>query len=322
MRQLDYTILEQTCRYVRSDIVRMIHKAGSGHPGGSLSSVELLTGLYFSGIFRVNVNNPDWEDRDRFILSKGHCAPLIYSVLARKGFFPYEDLWTLRKLGSPLQGHPHKGSTVGLDCSAGSLGQGLSISNGLGISFKKQGKDCRVYCLLGDGELQEGQVWEAMMTAAQHHLDNVCAMVDYNHVQLDGRVEDIKALGDLCAKWRDFGWNVIEIDGHNIRSVVHAYELAALTKGKPTVIIANTIKGKGVSFMEGSADWHGKAPNDEQLAQALKEIGYSEEEDTIFSFDRNPDTEERPEEPGDRPESLTPEDLREDIFGKEDDYGD
>ncbi len=264
-------LLEMT-RTVRADILTMVHKAGSGHPGGSLSAADLMVGLYFGDIIKVDPTNPDWRDRDRFILSKGHAAPVIYSVLARKGFFPVEELWTLRKLGSILQGHPHRQSTPGLDCSSGSLGQGLSIANGLALGFKKQKMPNRVYCLLGDGELQEGQIWEAVMTAAQNRLDNLCAIVDYNHVQLDGTTEQIKDLGDLCGKWHDFGWNVIELDGHNMDQILEAYRMAAVFKGKPSVLIANTVKGKGVSFMEGDCNWHGNAPNAEQLEKALAEV--------------------------------------------------
>ena len=254
------------------DILTMGHDAGSGHPGGSLSAAEIMTALYFGDVMHVDPENPDWEDRDRFILSKGHVAPVLYSVLARKGFFPTEELKTLRQFGSILQGHPHKMSTPGLDCSSGSLGQGLSVANGIAIGLKKQNKDSRVYCLLGDGELQEGQIWEAVMTAAQHKLDNVCAIVDYNHVQLDGTTEDIKDLGDLVEKWHAFGWNVIEVDGHNLEAVLKAFAMAAAFKGKPTVLIANTVKGKGVSFMENDCNWHGTAPNADQLAQALEEV--------------------------------------------------
>lgn len=257
---------------VRRDIVTMIHEAGSGHPGGSLSAAELMTALYFS-VMKLDPENLEWEDRDRFILSKGHVAPVVYSVLARRGFFPVEELHTLRKLGSILQGHPHKEHTPGLDCSSGSLGQGLSIANGLALAFKKQNRSNRVYCLLGDGELQEGQCWEAVMTAAQHQLDNLCAIVDYNHVQLDGTTDEIKDLGNLCNKWKEFGWNVIELDGHDMEQVCSAYEKAAEPKGKPTVLIANTIKGKGVSFMENDCNWHGNAPSKEQLEKALEEIG-------------------------------------------------
>lgn len=269
MNEMD---LITTTKLVRSDILTMVHKAGSGHPGGSLSAVELMVGLYFGDIMKVDPQNPEWDGRDRFILSKGHAAPVLYSVLARKGFFPVEELWTLRKLGSILQGHPHKKCTPGLDCSSGSLGQGLSVAGGLAIGMKKQNKPNRVYCLLGDGELQEGQNWEAVMTAAQNKLDNLCAIVDYNHVQLDGTTEEIKDLGDLCAKWHDFGWNVIELDGHDMDQVLEAYRMAAAFKGKPSVLIANTVKGKGVSFMEGDCAWHGTAPNAEQLEKALAEV--------------------------------------------------
>ncbi len=269
---MNMTELKAMSRTVREDILTMVHKAGSGHPGGSLSATDLMVGLYFGGMMKVDPQNPDWDGRDRFILSKGHVAPVIYSVLARKGFFPLEELGTLRKLGSILQGHPHKQSTPGLDCSSGSLGQGLSIANGLAIGFKKQNKTNRVYCLLGDGELQEGQVWEAVMTAAQNKLDNLCAIVDYNHVQLDGTTEQIKDLGDLAAKWHDFGWNVIQLNGHDMNQILKAYEMAAAYKGKPSVLIADTVKGKGVSFMEGDCNWHGNAPNVQQLEQALAEI--------------------------------------------------
>ena len=269
---MNISALQAMCRTVRSDILTMVHLAGSGHPGGSLSATELMVGLYFGDIMQVDPTHPEWPGRDRFILSKGHAAPVLYSVLARKGYYLVEELATLRRMGSILQGHPHKGSTPGLDCSSGSLGQGLSIANGLAIGFKKQGLGNRVYCLLGDGELQEGQVWEAVMTAAQHGLDNVCAMVDYNHVQLDGTTEEIKDLGNLSAKWQEFGWNVIELDGHDMEQVLMAYKKAQTFKGKPSVLIANTIKGKGVSFMENDCNWHGNAPNEEQLKAALAEI--------------------------------------------------
>lgn len=264
--------LKRMGQTVRSDIVTMVHRAGSGHPGGSLSAADIMAALYFGGVINVDPSNPDWEDRDRFILSKGHAAPVLYSVLARKGFFPVEELWTLRRLGSGLQGHPHRQSTPGLDCSSGSLGQGLSIANGLAVGFRRQGRTCRVYCLLGDGELQEGQVWEAVMTAAQQKLDNVCAIVDYNRVQLDGALSEIKDLGDLCAKWHDFGWNVIEVDGHDIEALLRAFEMAGAFRGRPTVLVANTVKGKGVSFMENDCSWHGNAPSAEQLEEALAEI--------------------------------------------------
>ena len=269
---MESTQLKNLCRKVREDIVKMINLAGSGHPGGSLSSVEILTALYFTDILNVDPLNPSWENRDRFILSKGHVAPVLYSVLARKGFFPVDELKNLRKFGSILQGHPHMSHTPGLDCSAGSLGQGLSVANGLALAFKKLRKQQRVYCLLGDGELQEGQIWEAAMFAPQQKLDNVCAIVDFNHVQLDGTVDEIKSLDNLPARWYSFGWNVIEVDGHNVEAIYHAFKIAAATKNRPTVLIAHTVKGKGVSFMENDPFWHGNAPNAQQLESALAEI--------------------------------------------------
>jgi transketolase len=272
VRKLNQDELQEMCRTVRADILTMVHEAGSGHIGGSLSSVELMVCLYFGGILSVFPEDPENPARDRFILSKGHVAPVLYSVLARKSFFPPEELRTLRRLGSILQGHPHRGSTPGLDCSAGSLGQGLSIANGLGLAFQRNRQPNRVYCLLGDGELQEGQVWEAAMTAPQHHLDNVCAIVDCNRIQLDGSVASIKNLDSLAARWKDFGWNVLEIDGHSIPAVLEAYRAAAQTRQKPTVILADTVKGKGVSFMENQSAWHGQAPNDAQYRQAMAEV--------------------------------------------------
>ena len=263
---------KQMCKEVRKDILEMIHKARSGHPGGSLSAVELMVPLYFGGIMNVRPDEPEYAGRDRFILSKGHACPLIYSVLGRMSFFPTAWFDTLRQLGSHLQGHPNASKVPGMDCSAGSLGQGLSISVGLAMGLKKQGIDARVYCLMGDGELQEGQIWEAAMTAAHYKVDNVCGIVDWNHVQLDGTVEEIMNIGNLVNKWKDFGWNVIECDGHDVEAVTAAYEKAKECKGMPSVILAHTVKGKGVSFMENDCAWHGTAPNDEQLAAALAEV--------------------------------------------------
>lgn len=264
--------LKTMCQTVREDILRMLNQAKSGHSGGSLSTTEILVALYFGGIMNVKPEEPEWEGRDWLILSKGHACPAVYSVLAEKGFFPKEWLSTLRKLGSPLQGHPHADRVPGFDCSAGSLGQGLSVANGLGVAFKKKNMPNRVYCLLGDGELQEGQIWEAVMTAAHFKLDNVCAIVDYNRVQLDGTTDEIMTLGDLHAKWKSFDWNVISCDGHDIDAVISAFKEAMSCKGKPSVILADTVKGKGVSFMENLAAWHGAVPDDEQLEKALKEI--------------------------------------------------
>ena len=267
----DLQELQALCKEVRRDIVKMTAAAGSGHPGGSLSSVELLVSLYFAKM-RHDPQRPDWANRDRFVLSKGHVAPVLYSVLARSGYFPIDELLTLRKLGSRLQGHPHMLSLPGLDNSSGSLGQGLSQANGLALAARLNGQDYRVYCLLGDGELQEGQVWEAIMTAAHYKLANVCAIVDYNNLQIDGTVEEIIGLDPLDDKWKAFNWHVISIDGHDIEQVLAAYDEAESIKDKPTVIIAKSIKGKGVSFMENVAGWHGKAPNADELAKALAEL--------------------------------------------------
>ncbi|MFZ5944596.1 MAG: transketolase [Bacillota bacterium] len=263
--------LQNICKDIRGDIVRMTEAAGSGHPGGSLSAVELLTVLYFQ-ILKHRPDEVEWPDRDRFILSKGHACPLLYSVMARSGYFPVEELISLRKLDSRLQGHPNMKVLPGLECSSGSLGQGLSIANGLAIAAKMDKKDYRVYCLLGDGELQEGQVWEAAMTSAHYKLDNVCAIVDYNNLQIDGKVEDVKNIFPLKEKWQSFNWHVIEVHGHDLRQIEQGYQEALAVQEKPSVIIATTIKGKGVSFMENEAGWHGKAPNKEELAKALQEI--------------------------------------------------
>lgn len=259
------------CRQLRQDVLEMTHAAGSGHPGGSLSSVEILSTLYFS-VMHIDPARPDDPDRDRFILSKGHAAPILYSVLARRGYFDPAELTTLRQLGTRLQGHPHMESLPGLDCSSGSLGQGLSIANGLALAARQQGKSYRTYCLMGDGEVQEGQVWEAAMTAAHFGLDNVCAIVDDNGVQLDGATADIMGVEPLGDKFRAFGWHVIDVDGHDTDALLRAFQEAEATKGKPSVLIAKCVKGKGVSFMENRAAWHGKAPNKDELAAALAEL--------------------------------------------------
>ena len=243
--------VKDICVQIRKDIINMVYDAGSGHPGGSLSGVEIMAALYFTDLFRCDTMNPDWKERDRFVLSKGHASPLIYSVLCRKGFFREEELKTFRKMGTILQGHPHRQQVPGLDSSGGSLGQGLSIANGMAMGYRMQGIEGRCYCLLGDGELQEGQVWEAAMTAAQQKLDHVCAIVDNNHVQLDGMTADVCCVEPVADKWRYFGWNVITVDGHDLDALYAAYRSAGETKGRPTVLVAETIKGKGVSFMEG-----------------------------------------------------------------------
>lgn len=257
---------------MRRHILEMIAGAGSGHPGGSLSSVELVTALYFA-VMRLDPGRPDWPERDRFVLSKGHAAPVLYAALAERGFFPVEELTTLRRLGSRLQGHPDMTKTPGVDASTGSLGQGLSIALGMALAARLDGSPRKVYCLLGDGELQEGQVWEAAMAAAHYQLDNLIACVDYNGVQLDGPLAEIMSVQPLAAKWQAFGWRAVEIDGHDMAAVLAALEGARETRGVPSVIIARTVKGKGVSFMEGSHKWHGVAPDRDQLATALAEVG-------------------------------------------------
>lgn len=271
MAPLPLEDLKKVCRDVRADILRMTAEAGSGHPGGSLSSVELMTVLYFN-ILNHKPLEPYWTERDRFILSKGHVGPVLYSVLARTGYFPVEELLTFRRLGSRLQGHPNMKVLPGLESSSGSLGQGLSVSNGLALAARLNERQYRIYCLMGDGELQEGQVWEAAMTAAHYKLDNVCAIIDYNNLQIDGKVEDVKNIAPLAAKWQSFNWHTIEIDGHDLSQVQAAYHEAQKTKGKPSVIIARTVKGKGISFMEDVAGWHGKAPNREELEKGLQDI--------------------------------------------------
>lgn len=269
----DINFLKKIALQVRKDIVEMTYHAGSGHPGGSLSAVEIMVSLYFS-VMKVDPKNPDWEDRGRFVLSKGHACPVLYSVLARKGFFSPEDLKTLRKFGSHLQGHPSRLKTPGVEVSAGSLGQGLSVANGIAIGAKILNKDIRVYCLMGDGEIQEGSVWEAAMTAGHRKLDNLVAIVDYNNLQIDGWVEDVKGLAPLADKWRSFRWHVIGIDGHDFDQILSAFNEAEQTKGCPTVILAETVKGKGISFMENKAEWHGKAPNRQEYIEALEELGF------------------------------------------------
>lgn len=268
--------LKSKANKIRKDIVRMITEAKSGHPGGSLSAVDVVTALYFK-VMRHNPENPKWEDRDRFILSKGHAAPLLYSVLAESGYFEVKELLTLRKLGSRLQGHPDMKRLPGIEISTGSLGHGLSVGNGMAIAGKLNRKDFRVYVLLGDGECQEGQVWEAAMTASHYKLDNVTAILDYNGLQIDGPVKDVMDIAPISKKWRAFGWNVVEINGHDFKEILDSFEKIKKLKGKPSIIIAHTTKGKGVSFMENVVDFHGKAPTKEQMVQALKELEENEE---------------------------------------------
>ncbi|WP_162490111.1 transketolase [Neomoorella thermoacetica] len=260
-----------TARRIRRDIVRMVGAAGSGHPGGSLSAVEIMTALYFK-VMRLDPERPDWPERDRFVLSKGHAAPVLYAALAERGFFAVDKLDTLRRLGSPLQGHPDRKSLPGVEVSTGSLGHGLAVANGMALAGRLDGRDYHVYVLLGDGELEEGMVWEGAMAAAHYHLDNLTAIVDHNHLQIDGRVEEVMSPEPVADKFRAFGWEVMTIDGHDFGQILDALERAREVKGKPTVIIAETIKGKGVSFMENQAGWHGKAPKPEEVEKALAEL--------------------------------------------------
>lgn len=256
---------------VRKNIIEMLCESKSGHPGGSLSCADILTYLYYEKM-NIDVSNPKWEQRDRFVLSKGHAAPALYSVLAEKGFFPKEELKTLRKTSGLLQGHPDSKHVPGVDVSTGSLGQGISNAVGMALGLKAQNNNARVYAVLGDGELQEGLVWEASMAAAHYKLDNLVAIVDFNGLQIDGKNEEVMGISPLDEKFRGFGFNVIECDGHDYEELDKAFKNAEETKGKPTVIIAKTVKGKGVSFMENQAGWHGQAPNKEQTEQAITEI--------------------------------------------------
>ncbi len=262
--------LRSKARQIRRLIISMLTKAGSGHPGGSLSATDLLTVLFYR-VLRHNPREPKWEDRDRFHLSKGHCCPLLYAILADTGYFPLERLDTLRKIGSPLQGHPDP-RTPGIDVGSGSLGQGLSVAMGMALAGRVDKKSYRVYVLLGDGELQEGNVWEAAMAAAHFKTDSLCAIVDRNGFQIDGPTRDVMSIEPLADKWKSFGWHVISIDGHDIGQIAAAYAEAAAVKGKPSVIIARTVKGKGVSFMEHSLDFHGRSPTKEECERALKEL--------------------------------------------------
>lgn len=256
---------------IRIEIIEQVYNANSGHPGGSLSCADILAVLYFNQM-NIDPENPNAKERDRFVLSKGHCAPALYATLARKGYFDKELLKGFRKVESNLQGHPDMKKVPGVDMSTGSLGQGLSAAVGMAIGSKMEHEGYRVYCLLGDGELEEGQVWEAAMSASKNKLDNLCAIVDYNTLQIDGNVEEVAGLIDIKEKFESFGFNVIEVNGHDIEALIHAFNSAKHQKDMPSVIIARTIKGKGVSFMEGKAEWHGKAPNQEQYEEAINEL--------------------------------------------------
>jgi len=263
--------LQEKAKNIRKNIIEIVYNAASGHPGGSLSITDVLTTLYFKEL-NVDVNNPKDENRDRFVLSKGHCAPALYATLAEKGFIPKEDLKKVRKLDGYLQGHPDMKHTNGVDMTSGSLGQGLSVANGMALAAKLDNKDYRVYCVCGDGEIQEGQIWEAAMTSSHYKLDNICVIVDNNNLQIDGTVEKVMNPYPLDKKFESFGFNVLMIDGHNFNEIIDALEKAKQTKGKPTAIIAKTVKGKGVSYMENQAGWHGKAPKEEEYKIAMEEL--------------------------------------------------
>ncbi len=269
-KKLDISALKDKAKLFRREILETICEAGSGHPGGSLSSVEILISLYEHKL-RYDSQNPAWDDRDRLIVSKGHCTPVVYVTLANYGYFPKEELKTFRKFGSRLQGHVYS-KTPGVEFNTGSLGHGLSVANGLALGARMRKKDFKTYCLLGDGEIQEGSVWEAAMTAAHYKIDNICAIVDSNKVQQNDKVTKIMNLEPLAEKWKSFGWEVNEIDGHKFEELIPALDKFGTVKGKPYVIIANTLKGKGVSWMELNPDWHGKAPDKKQLEQALAEL--------------------------------------------------
>ena len=271
MNSCDKKQLEITAAKVRLGIIEGVYNAKSGHPGGSLSAADIFTYLYFKEM-RVDPANPKCPDRDRFVLSKGHCAPGLYAALAERGYFSAEELKSLRHIGAMLQGHPDMKGTPGVDMSSGSLGQGVSAAVGMALAGKLDEKDYRVYSLLGDGEIEEGQVWEAAMAAGNYHLDNLCVFVDNNNIQIDGTLEEIMSPNPIDQKFAAFGWNVERCDGHNVSEIAAALERAEAAKGKPTVIIAKTVKGKGVSFMENDKEWHGNDPNTEQYEKAAAEL--------------------------------------------------
>ncbi len=268
---------------VRKHIIEMVYTAGSGHPGGSLSATDIIVALYFK-LMNYDPENPEWVDRDRFVLSKGHAAPALYATLAELGVFPVEELLTLRKVGSRLQGHPDMRKLPGIEASTGSLGQGLSIANGMALAAKLDRRLYTVYTMLGDGEIEEGQVWEAAMFASHYKLDNLIAFLDRNKLQIDGETEKVMSIEPIADKWKSFGWEVREINGHDFREIFDAVEWARGIKGKPAMIIAHTVKGKGVSFMEGSVHFHGKPPNDEEYKIAMRDL--EEERQEILGGER------------------------------------
>jgi len=263
--------LQEISGRLRITIIEMLHKAGSGHPGGSLSAIDIITALYFARM-KHDPKRPDWPERDRFVLSKGHGVPALYAVMAEMGYFPKEELMTLRELGSRLQGHPVNHALPGIEACTGSLGQGLSVAQGMALASRMEGSPFRVYCMIGDGEMQEGQIWEAAMSAPKFGLDELTVFLDYNKGQIDGPVQEVMPIEPIAEKWRAFNWHVIGIDGHRFDEILGAVDEARATKGRPTIIIADTVKGKGVSFMEHQIAWHGVAPNEEQTEKALEEL--------------------------------------------------
>lgn len=272
MKIKDVNELQKYANRIRQGVIKAVYSAKSGHPGGSLSIAEILAVLYFNQM-NIDEKNPKAKERDRLVLSKGHTAPALYSALALRGFFDMDELSNFRNINSNLQGHPDMKNIPGVDASTGSLGQGLSIANGMALGSKQDSEGVRVYCICGDGEIQEGQIWEATMTASHYKLDNLCLIIDNNNLQIDGKVNEVMSVYPIDEKFKSFGFETINVDGHNIQELISAFEQAKKVKGKPTAIIANTIKGKGVSFMENEASWHGKAPNEEQYKQAMKELG-------------------------------------------------
>ena len=268
---MDIENLKIKANEIRKDIIEAVYNAKSGHPGGSLSIADIMAVLYFNEL-KIDEKNPRWEDRDRFVLSKGHCSPALYAALAERGFFEKENLKSFRKIDSNLQGHPDLNKVPGVDMTSGSLGQGLSAANGMAIAGKMDNKDYRVYVIAGDGEIEEGQIWEAAMTANKYKLDNLCLIIDNNNLQIDGTIEEVMSSYPIDKKFESFGFNVINIDGHNFEEIMNAFEIPRNTKGKPTCIIAKTVKGKGVSFMENKSEWHGKAPIEEQYNIAIEEL--------------------------------------------------
>ena len=271
MKNADKKELEKKATEIRKSVIKQIFISQSGHPGGSLSIADIMSVLYFYEI-NVNPENPNWEERDRVVLSKGHCVPALYATLALKGYFGLSELNNLRKIDSKLQGHPDMKKVPGIDMSTGSLGQGVSAAVGMAIAGKMDTKDYRVYAILGDGEIEEGEIWEAAMSAAKYKLDNLCIIIDNNNLQIDGTIEEIMSSYPIDKKFESFGFETLNINGHNIEEIINAFDKAKSIKGKPTCIIAKTIKGKGVSFMENQVGWHGKAPNEEQYKIAMEEL--------------------------------------------------